>query len=917
MRKSLLIGLLCCLMSNFLTAQITGIKGRVVEMYTGMGVSGVQVKIADSPILTETDKDGYYELSAEHFPLGEQHLTLKKEGYINKNFPIIINAGKWLSMPDIFLETDVTLNSSHWAVITLSEEELDEEQGTVDNISGLLHASRDVLLNAAAFDFSAAFFRPRGLDSEYGKVYINGLEMNKLFSGRPQWSNWGGLNDAQRNQVFSKGQSPSEVGFGGIAGTSYIQMRASEYSPGARISYAFSNKTYTGRGMASYHSGLLKNGWAFSVLASRRFADEGLIDGTVYGANGFFAAVEKKISSRHSLQLMGMYTPNRRGRSAPLTQEAFDIKGNRYNPYWGLQGDEIRNSRMRKIEEPILMLNYFGELSDKSRLQINLGYEFGKTSNSRLGFDNVPSPDPLYYKYMPSYHLANSNGPDYENAYHSLIKLQNDGQIDWYSLYETNIAYGGTSRYYLYDDQNNDRMLKANILISSKLNDNISFQGGANFRQLESDNFAVMTDLLGGNGYLDMDTFSTGEQSQPDLQHPNRIVGVGDKIKYHYLLTAGVYDAFIQPQFNFSKTDFYLAATASQTSYQRNGQFQNGNFPNNSLGKSETANFTNFGVKGGLTYHLTGRHLIDINAAYLTKPPTIRNSFSNVRQNNNLVAGLESEKILNADLSYYYRSPAVMFRLSGAYTTVQNATEISFYYADGISGISETNDNFFIQEVMTGIAKRYLTAEAGVEIRLTSTTKLKGAASVGDYFYSENAQLYLTSDDFAESQHMGDAHIKNYHLPGGAQRAYQLGFEYRDPDFWWVGVSANLMSNGYIKISPLLRTDNFYKDSDGLPFNDYDENVARELLKQERVDDIFLVNVIGGKSWRLKNYSFGIFASVNNLLNEKYKTGGYEQGRNANYRNLLEDKSRDKPIFGPKYWFGYDTSYFLNVYIRY
>lgn len=76
-------------MSNFLTAQITGIKGRVVEMYTGMGVSGVQVKIADSPILTETDKDGYYELSAEHFPLGEQHLTLKKKGILTKTFRLL------------------------------------------------------------------------------------------------------------------------------------------------------------------------------------------------------------------------------------------------------------------------------------------------------------------------------------------------------------------------------------------------------------------------------------------------------------------------------------------------------------------------------------------------------------------------------------------------------------------------------------------------------------------------------------------------------------------------------------------------------------------------------------------------------------------------------------------------------------
>ena len=42
--------------------------------------------------------------------------------------------------------------------------------------------------------------------------------MNKLLNGRPQWSNWGGLNDLQRNQAFTRGVSPNENTFGDIAG---------------------------------------------------------------------------------------------------------------------------------------------------------------------------------------------------------------------------------------------------------------------------------------------------------------------------------------------------------------------------------------------------------------------------------------------------------------------------------------------------------------------------------------------------------------------------------------------------------------------------------------------------------------------------------------------------------------------------
>ena len=34
-------------------------------------------------------------------------------------------------------------------------------------------------------------------------------------------------------------------------------------------------------------------------------------------------------------------------------------------------------------------------------------------------------------------------------------------------------------------------------------------------------------------------------------------------------------------------------------------------------------------------------------------------------------------------------------------------------------------------------------------------------------------------------------------------------------------------------------------------------------------------------------------------------------------QTLLEDKSREKPLFGPKYWFGYGTSYYASVYFRF
>ena len=88
-------------------------------------------------------------------------------------------------------------------------------------------------------------------------------------------------------------------------------------------------------------------------------------------------------------------------------------------------------------------------------------------------------------------------------------------------------------------------------------------------------------------------------------------------------------------------------------------------------------------------------------------------------------------------------------------------------------------------------------------------------------------------------------------------------------------------------------------------------------MKQEEFDSYMLVNVVGGKSWKINDYFVGFFATINNVFDKEYKTGGFEQGRSANYRTLSEDVSNEKRVFGPKYWYGYGTTYYLNVYVRF
>lgn len=916
-------------------AQEAVIKGKAVDSYSSEPIENVHIRIQSSEFNTTTNTQGEFSITSTSLPQGEQVLLVSKEGYQSQRIPITIQNGTTVNLSSLLLEVDLTDVEAQIGVISLSDNELDEDDGTSFNISGLLQASRDVFLSAAAFDFSATFFRPRGLDNANGKVLINGIEMNKLFNGRPQWADWGGLNDVQRNREFSMGLKANDYTFGDVAGTTNMVMRASQYRKGGRISFAAANRSYQGRVMASYHSGLSKNGWAYSVLLSRRFGSEGYKDATLYDANSFFASVEKKINDQHSLNFTGFFTPNRRGKATAITQEVFDLKDEKYNPNWGYQDGEKRNSRIKKVSEPVLMLNHYWNLSDKTSLNTNVAYQFGKIGNSRLDYGGNRNPAGNYYQRLPSYFLRHEvlTSYDYQLAYEAEQKFIHDGQLDWNSLYQGNANTGdGFSTYVLQEDRNDDTQFSINSILNTSIADNIILNAAVNYKSLKSENFAEVIDLLGGNGYQDFDRFSDGgDEAQSDLLHPNRIVKEGDRYKYNYEINANAFSGFAQGQFKFNAVDLYAALNYGSISYQRTGLYQNGYFPegNRSFGDSDKMTFSEFGAKAGFTYKITGRHLIDFNGGILSKAPTIRNSFANARQNNDFVEGLTEEKIQSADLSYIFRSPIVKARLTGYYTGFKDASDIGFFFTQ--NGLGADDNNAFVQEIVTGIEKRNVGVELGIEAQVTPTIKLKAAANIGQNVYTNNPSLYLAGDDFDSNpddgirdgndiptQGIRSVALKNYHVAGGPERAYQIGFEYRDPKFWWVGLTTNYFSDAYVDISNLRRTSDFYTDVDGLPFNDYDEDVARELLKQEKFDDYFLVNIVGGKSWKVKKYYVGFFATINNVLNQEYKTGGFEDSRRASYRQQVEEQNRENgPIFGSRYFFGNGTTYYVNLYVRF
>jgi hypothetical protein len=881
------------------------ISGTILDGRTELPLADVAIHLEGTPFSTPTGKTGDFYLEV---PLrGEFILHISKPDFSTQRLPVSLTK-EAMFLGTIQLERDITIDKTD-NLITLTDDDIAEDEG-VSISSGLLQATRDVFLNRAAFDFGQAFFRVRGYDSQYGKVLLNGIAMNKFFDGRPQWNNWGGLNDVTRNQEFSSGLLPSDHTFGGLLGATNINTRPSGFRPGTRVSTSASNRTYAGRLMATYNSGLKDKGWAYSVSASRRWATQGYIDGTLYDAYSFFGALEYQFNASNSLSLTSILAANRRGRSSAITEEVYDLVGRKYNPYWGTQDGKIRNSRERNMVEPVVMLNHFYK-SDNFSLNTGIAYQFGTNARSRLGYFNAPNPDPTYYRYLPSYYINSPIGANFISANLAKEGFLASPQWNWDNLYVANT--NGKAAYVFYDDVTDDTQLSINSIGNLGISDAVQADFGGSYKTLSSANYAEIQDLLGADFHEDIDPFSN------TLNDVHGQVNKGNDaiFSYNYEMEVQAMDAFAQVRFTHNTWDGFVAGNYSITTYRRNGLFQNERFPTSSLGNSEALDFTNFGVKGGLTYKLNGRQWINWNGAYLGSPPVLQNVFINPRENNQPVPHIQSEKVSTTDLNYYLRLPKLMARFTGFYTRFQHTTDINFFFVD--AGVGSD----FVQEVVTNLDKLHLGLELGLEYQVSSSVKLTAVAAVAKYLFASDPSVTINFDTAGAEEDLinpdgnidlGIAKIKDLKLAQGPQRAFSLGIEYRDPKYWWIGMTTNYMADNYANISTITRTASFYLDPEtGQPFPEATEENVKKLLRQQPLENFYLLNVVGGKSWLKKGTYISVFASINNVFDTIFRTGGYEQSRNGNFGQLQQDNLSGTPSFAPKYWYGYGRTYFLNL----
>jgi hypothetical protein len=751
--------------------------------------------------------------------------------------------------------------------------------------------------------------------------------MDNLDNGFTPFGLWGGLNDVMRNKDLSISLRPNSFAYGDLGSSTNIDARATRQRAQTQVGYALSNRNYTHRFNFYHGTGVSKKGWAFTFAGSRRWADEGYVPGTYYDGWSYFAAIDKRLNSKHLLSLIAFGAPTENGRQTGSVQEAMDLSGSHYyNPAWGWQNGKKRNANTAKSHQPVFILNHDYRINNNTTLVTAAGYSFGERATTALDWYNSADPRPDYYRYLPSYELDPNMRVQLKN---SIIANPDILQINWAKLYESNRANrdtvvagqvipGHRSNYILQDRVINTNRLNLNSVLNTRIAKIIDFTAGVSYQWQKNNYFNRVNDLLGGDYYVDLNQFgerdfpSNANAGQNDINHPNRIVRKGDSYGHNYDINITRLAGWAQGVIKLSKVDFFLAAELSQTNFWRVGKVKNGLYPDNSFGKSAVNDFLNYAIKGGVTYKINGRNYLYVNGSYLTRAPYFDNVYLAPRTRDAIQDNTTSEKIKTVEGGYVLNSPTVKARVTGYYTRFDDQMNVMTFYHDEVRN--------FVNYALSNIDKVHYGAEIGIEAKIIGGFSVNAAAAIGRYYFDSRQNATVTVDNNSSqldvSQSQQTIYSQNFRVPSTPQEAYSLSLNYRSPKFWFVSLTGSYMREMYLDFNPLRRTKTAV---DGLDM-DKAEDVAKmhEILDQTELDPQFTMDFFGGWSWKVpRKYGVGkntfiVFnAGVNNLLNNKdIVSGGFEQ-----LRFDFQDRNINK--FPAKLYYSYGTNYFISVTFRF
>lgn len=816
MKKSLLLTLVAVVLSCMTAFAAPGditCQGTVVDE-NGEPIIGATVAIAGGKTLSATDFDGKFSVNV---PSGTKKLAITYVGYKKAEFNAASNVGKITLASDSKMLADVIVTSSvaktrktPVAISSVDATTIDVKLGNQE-FPEVLKSTPGVWTTKDGGGFGDAKTNMRGFQSANVAVLVNGIPVNDMEWGGVYWSNWAGLSEVATSMQAQRGLGAAILSAPSIGGTINVITQSLDAKKGGSLWYGVGNDGMMQVGF-KVSTGMMNNGWAVTLLGSRKWGD-GYIQGTAFESYNYFINVSKRLNNAHQLSFTAFGSPqrhNKRSSADGLTimgwQEARQWMGEdspyKYNPTFGYdKHGKVRSSNMNTYHKPQISLAHIWQINPLSSLSTTAYASFatgGGYSGQGRGTYNGNS-------------ISYSSWYGASNGVVNTLFRHEDGTFAYDEIQEMN-ANSLTGSNMVMSQSNNSHTWVG--LISNYKNqiipNKLAITAGVDVRYYVGKHNNKIIDLYDGAYFMD-DTYRKNVKAENNsaAADPNwkyEKLGVGDIVYRDYDGHTHQEGLFAQAEYTAcdDALNLVLSGSLSNTGYWRVDRF----YYDKAHGTSESLNFLGGTIKAGANYNINKHNNVFVNAGYISRAPFYSGgAFLSSTVSNATNPNAVNEKVASVELGYGYHSPKFALDFNAYFTEWMDKTTTR---SGDITSGEHAGDRYFFN--MQGVDARHMGLELALTYRPTLWMEVGGMISWGDWKWDSNATGWfynqageplkdlngnVASGIMAEDHAKATLNQKGVHVGGSAQTTGAINLDFKPFKGARIGVDWTFNARNY------------------------------------------------------------------------------------------------------------------------
>lgn len=868
-RRLLFLAMLVVALTTNVMAQVTKVRGQVVDDETNEPLIGVAVMVQGTSTGTVTDYDGYFTLSVDR----EKSILIKYVGYKDEVHKITrtgsVNLGVIKLKADAIALADVTITSqvavarkTPVAVSTIDPVLIEEKLGTQE-FPEILKSTPGVYVTKGAGGYGDSKINMRGFQSANVAVMVNGIPMNDMEWGGVYWSNWTVLSSVSRTVQTQRGIGASKVSSPSVGGTMNMITSAADSKRGGQVEYGMGNDGYQRIGF-SVSTGLNENGWAVTAMGAKVWGD-GYIQGTDFVDYNYFLNITKRIGDSHQISFTGFGAKQehyQRSNYDGLTIEGWqEVKkymgdGNeyRYNPTFGYdKNGQRRSSSFNHYHKPQFSINHVWDIdvntSWSTSLYLSIGDGGGYSGKNTSAYSGA------WY--------GSNNG---------ILNTQfrkDDGTFAYDEIQEVNATSDSGSQMVMTDSKNNHKWYGLLSTFTQKPTDNIEYYVGVDARYYIGTHTNKIVDLYDGDYYVDnyyrsrVDAANNYKANDPTWV--NEKLTVGDIVYRDYdshILQGGV---FGQVEYSLDKLNTFLAGSINETSQWRYDRF----YYDKAHAESDKVNKTGWTLKGGANYNIDAHHNVFANVGYISRAPFFSGGvFLSSTSSNMVNKDAVNEEIFSLELGYGYKSRFFDAHVNVYHTDWKNKT---------MARSIDLQDGDRATLNMTGVNATHEGIELDFIAKPTKWLNITGMLSVGDwrwtddptgYFYNsagqpiKNAAGEVASGILAPDHAKMTLRMKDIKVGGSAQTTAALGAKFKVNRDFNLGIDCNFEGRNYADFE--------------VSSNDIIVNGEKTYEQPWRIPSAWTFDGFANYTFKIGDLRSTITGNITNIFNQEYIADAYD-----------------------------------------